>query len=107
MQLMEIFQYPVSLQREWTALLVGLPGDVQEEGDLVGELVAAHIALEGVLVAVVAHVDAVHDLVHEGQLAVRAHVAPRQRVATAAAASLVGRSKGVVILIPLVFGQSD
>lgn len=48
--------------------------DMEEKGDLIGGLLAAHVASEGVLIAVVAHVHGVHDDVFEGYVAVRAAV---------------------------------
>ena len=41
-------------------------------------MVPANVALEWVLEAVVAHVDGVHDGVHEGKVAVLAHVGSSQ-----------------------------
>ena len=46
-------------------------GDVEEEGHFVAERVAAHVAVEGVVEAVIAHVHRVHDAVSEGDVAVR------------------------------------
>ena len=51
---------------------------MKEEGDLVIRLVPANVALEWVLVPVVAHVDGVHDGVHKGQVAVLAHMGTSQ-----------------------------
>ena len=47
-------------------------GDVHKKSEFVGGVVAASIAAEGVVVAVEAHVDLVHHLMHEGHPAVLA-----------------------------------
>jgi len=53
---------------------MGCLRDVQEHAELVAGEHAAHVALERVAVAVVAHVDGVHHRIGEGHVAKLAHV---------------------------------
>jgi len=52
---------------------------VEEEGQFVVRLVAAHVAREGVLVTMVTHVHGVHDDIFEGDVAIGALVGPAPR----------------------------
>ena len=65
-------------ENKYFLLFVRLPCNVQEESDLVLRDLAAHVALEGVAVAVVAHVDRVHHGVGERQVTELAHVVSAQ-----------------------------
>ena len=51
---------------------MGRPGNVQEKGQLVVGLFSTHVAVEGVLVSMVAHVHGVHDGVLEENVTIRA-----------------------------------
>lgn len=57
-------------------LFVGCSRYVEEKRDLILTLLAAHVALEWIAVAVVTHVHCVHDTVFERHVAVGAVVQP-------------------------------
>ena len=60
------------MQVMWLGLGVGRTGDVEEEGQFIVGLVAAHVAGERVLVTMVTHVHRIHDHIFEGDVAIGA-----------------------------------